>query len=732
MKKLILSFVCAAFALSFVVTFSDAQGRLSPQGGTITSVTAGSGATGGGSGGPVTVNVGCGSGVTCSADAVAIDPTYTQRRISTDCGAGSAMRSVADDGTPTCISAGGSVDGSGSADLLTYWTDANTLGYTDDGAGSTCSWYGGLSCENGYFGATLSGYATTLYLLTLPADGESLAAGSNTLPGTNFTRVNVTPHASGSSIDKIGNGDTGVHLLVNASTTVPITLTNNASTTGSQKKIFCPNSADCIIPPYGSATLVITSGDTGYRVTNISTGLSSTGGLAYDTSGRQSLLRTCSADEVLKWSGSAWACASDDGAAADGVQIVSTSGTMDVSLSDSDVKVVIFTHLSSVTVRSINYCDEDNVGRELDLVSQSDADAPTVTRLTLAAYFYEDDGDLAASATARPGHVLHLRCVGPTDGESESEGLHGLYVWAVHEDTSGSGGVADGDYGDITVASSGTVWGIDSGAVDDTELADDLDLSGNGTLTLGGVGGTVQTSALTGNVDDFALNSTTTILLFSGAATLRGIAGGWGGRLLLVSFPGAASSILNESTAVSSAVNRLSLIGSSTLSTDQRSSVWLQYNGADSRWYVVNNNKLSTLTVAGAATVSSTLQVTGAITTSGALNAGNSNDDELNVRGVIKDTSTAPTVSSCGTSPGTPDGGSTRWRVVVGSGGVTACTFTFAADKGARSLCMAQVNNVSELVYVSSESDTAVTVTAKTGTTDLSGDTITVGCWGDD
>lgn len=53
-----------------------------------------------------TVLVGQGSGITVSADAVRIDPTYTQRRVTGTCGAGSAVTAVDSAGGVTCGAAG--------------------------------------------------------------------------------------------------------------------------------------------------------------------------------------------------------------------------------------------------------------------------------------------------------------------------------------------------------------------------------------------------------------------------------------------------------------------------------------------------------------------------------------------------------------------------------------------------------------------------------------------------
>lgn len=57
--------------------------------------------------------------------------------------------------------------------------------------------------------------------------------------------------------------------------------------------------------------------------------------------------------------------------------------------------------------------------------------------------------------------------------------LRGDNTWAT---PSGGGGVSDGDKGDITVSSSGTVWTIDSGVVNTTKLGGDITTAGKALL----------------------------------------------------------------------------------------------------------------------------------------------------------------------------------------------------------------------------------------------------------
>jgi|GEM_PF-2452366 len=84
--------------------------------GDITAVLPGTGLSGGGTSGSVTLSS---------------DTDYLQRRITEQCPAGSAIRTVTDDGTVICQSVGdggGGIGGSGTAGRLTRWIGSTTLG----------------------------------------------------------------------------------------------------------------------------------------------------------------------------------------------------------------------------------------------------------------------------------------------------------------------------------------------------------------------------------------------------------------------------------------------------------------------------------------------------------------------------------------------------------------------------------------------------------------------------
>jgi hypothetical protein len=90
--------------------------------GNVSAVGAGSGLTDSGSATNPVLNVGAGAGITVNADNITINPTYTQRRVSGSCGAGSSIRVIAEDGTVTCEDddTGSGADGTGG------WTNTST------------------------------------------------------------------------------------------------------------------------------------------------------------------------------------------------------------------------------------------------------------------------------------------------------------------------------------------------------------------------------------------------------------------------------------------------------------------------------------------------------------------------------------------------------------------------------------------------------------------------------
>ncbi len=239
--------------------------------GTVTNVATGLGLTGG----PVT-----------STGTIAADTNYLQRRVSASCAVGSSIRAIAADGTVTCQTDTGG--GSGTVTNVASGTGLTGGPIIATGTLSIADPFRlPQSCANGQ----LAKYNTTTQLWECAADN-----------GGGGTVTNVT---------------TGLGLTGGPVTT---TGTISADTTYLQRRV----SASCAV---GSSIRAIavdgtvtcqtdTTGGSG-TVTNVATGVGLTGG-PVTTSGTIGLAATqllpttaCANNQIPKWNGSAWLCATE-------------------------------------------------------------------------------------------------------------------------------------------------------------------------------------------------------------------------------------------------------------------------------------------------------------------------------------------------------------------------------------------------------------------------------------
>lgn len=139
----------------------------------------------------------------------------------------------------------------------------------------------------------------------------------------------------------------------------------------------------------------------------------------------------------------------------------------------------------------------------------------------------------------------------------------------------GGGSLSDGDYGDVTVSSSGTVMTVDSASSAFAMTAD------------------ISPAQITSNQNDYSptgLATASTLRLDAdNARTITGLAGGSDGRILILTNIGSFPITLAHASTSSSAGNRFLLPQALDHVLGTNVSLTVQYDATSSRWRVLNS-----------------------------------------------------------------------------------------------------------------------------------------------
>ena len=279
--------------------------------GDITSVIAGTGLTGGGASGDVTLSA---------------DTAYLQRRVSSVCGANSSIRTINADGTVTCEADDDTTYTAGTGLTLSGGLfSVNTVAIQTRVTG-TCAAGNSIREVNADGSVTCEADDNTTY----SAGTGLILSGTTFSPDTAYLQRRVDSScAAGSSIrviaadgtvtcetDDSGTGDitsvTAGTGLSGGGVSGDVTL--NADTAYLQRRVGGPCVANSSIRIINNDGTVIceTDDDTTYTA---GTGLTLSG-VQFSLLAAYRLPQGCSSGQVTKWNGSAWACGDDSGGGA--------------------------------------------------------------------------------------------------------------------------------------------------------------------------------------------------------------------------------------------------------------------------------------------------------------------------------------------------------------------------------------------------------------------------------